>query len=502
MDPGQPGSSALRSARQTIRRRRKLILLTFALILLGDIIGTYAMTPLWRGEARILVLPGPLHEFVPFSTVDRQPPPVKPTISTEDAVQLLGSRELAVELVKRFSLDTAKPPGGLRGALQAMGKATVSAPGRLIGVVTGSKRLQLGPVDEAVESLQDLEDVSESKDTSIVNVGVYAGSPQLANSLANALAAALIREDGAASRREAERAYLFTARELERAETRLDEAQGKLKEFKERQHFADPQQDLAVMSSRLEALRKDLDSTKAELASTETRLGETRTQLAGQKETITAAKVVAANPVVAQLRSDLVKLETDLAGELQRKQEAHPDVQRLRAQIRQNTERRRSEIERILDTETISMNPVHQELLQESLTFDAQAQGLRAREHVQTIAVEAARRDVDGLAAKSVEFDRRNREVEAASGVARDLRVGAQELDALRRTDIGLGGTRIRLAERSALPNEASKDSPKWLVNLGVGLIAGLLLSLSLAFFLEYWREGPEPGYRAQEQQH
>ena len=66
VDSSGSHGSVLQSARCALRKRRKLILVTFALILLGDIVGTYAMTPRWLGEARILVMPGPFHGLAPF----------------------------------------------------------------------------------------------------------------------------------------------------------------------------------------------------------------------------------------------------------------------------------------------------------------------------------------------------------------------------------------------------------------------------------------------------
>ncbi|UCC68529.1 MAG: hypothetical protein JSV79_00920 [Armatimonadota bacterium] len=479
--------------RHTIRRRKKLIVVSFALILLADIVGTYAMTPLWLGEARIMVMPGPFHGLAPFDPVGRQITDREPSVSTLDVVEMLGSREAAVRLVEHFGLHEKKGPGGLRGVLQAIGAGIVGAPGAIIGIITPGKPAELSPVDEAVKTLlDDLEDIRSETDTNIVNVGVWADSPQLANSLANALAESVIDADSAASRQEAERSYLFAVQELERADVRLDAARVALKDFREGEDFSDPQQDFAATMSRMEQARTNLDRTRSELAAANARLDETRVQLTEQQETVVAAQVVATNPVVEQLRSELVRLELALAGQLQHKREAHPDVERLRAQIEQNEKRLRSEIERIVSTETVGINPVHQQLLLQSLTLDAQRQGLEASEQAQVEAIADARHDLDVLAQKSTEFDRLNNDVSAAAQVAGELRVAAQQLDALRHTHVGLAGTRIRVIERSTIPDEEHKHSPSTLINLAAGIIAGAVLSLALAFFLEYWREDSE----------
>ena len=493
MRPPASQNSTLQRVRRTIHGRKKLILISFALILLADIVGTYAMTPLWLGEARILVMPGPFHGLAPFDPVGRQITDREAAVSTLDVVEMLGSREAALRLVERFRLDEKKGPGGLRGVLQAIGAAVVGAPGAVIGAITPGEPAELSPVDEAVKTLlDDLEDIRDETDTNIVNVGVWADSPQLANSLANALAESLIEADGAASRQEAEHSYLFTVQELKRADARLDTARAALKDFREREDFSDPQQDSAATMSRMKDARTNLDKTRAELAAANARLDETRIQLTGQQETVIAAQVVATNPVVEQLRSELVRLELALAGELQHKREAHPDVERLRAQIEQNEKRLRSEIERIVSTETVGINPVHQQLLLQSLTLDAQRQGLEASEQAQVEAIADARHDLDVLAQKSAEFDRLNNDVSAAAQVAGELRVAGQQLDALRHTDVGLAGTRIRIIERSTIPDEERKHTPSTLINLAAGLIAGAVLSLALAFFVEYWRENSE----------
>ncbi len=491
MDSSESHGSVLLAARRTLRKRRKLILVTLAFILLGDIIGTYAMTPRWLGEARILVMPGPFDGLAPVDRLGGRASQGQASISTLDVVEMLGSRELALRLVARYRLDEKGGPGGLRGALQAIGEGIISAPGAVLGAIRGGERVEISPVDLAADELRDLQDISEEQDTSIVNVGVWADSPELANSLANGLAEALIEDDSAASREEAEQSYQFTVRELERADARLSAARAELQEFQEGEHFSDPREDLSATMSRFEQARKALDITQAELAGVRARLAETRAQLAGQQETVTASQVIATNPVVQQLRSDLVKLEVQLAGELQHKQEAHPDVQRLRTLMKENEDLLDSEIERVVDRETIGLNPIHQQLLLQSLSLDAHRQGLEAQERVQVAAVKATQGELDALAAKSAEFERLSADVEAADLAARELRVAAAELDALRHTDVGLGGTRLRIFERSEIPEGTPKDMPKWLINLGVGLVAGALLSVLLAFSLDYLREEP-----------
>ena len=67
-----------------------------------------------------------------------------------------------------------------------------------------------------------------------------------------------------------------------------------------------------------------------------------------------------------------------------------------------------------------------------------------------------------------------------------------QELESLRRTHVGLAGTRLRIVERSAIPDEERKDSPSLMLNLAVGIVGGAMLAFVLPFFLEYWRDDSE----------
>jgi uncharacterized protein involved in exopolysaccharide biosynthesis len=468
------------------------MLLIFFLVMTGDVIGILGVTPSWEGESRVVVTPGAYRDFSPFPSAGRPPAAPQLPIGPLDLVEMLQSRELAAQLVKQYDLDKLPPAKGLRGRVQRAADWLGDVPSLVLSVITRTPMKTLTPFDQAVEDfVNDREDISQEQDTNIVNIGLWGESPRLANSLANSLGEALIQQERTASRQQAEQAYEYGVQELGRAEARLAEAQRTLKEFRERQHFSDPQHDAAAASDRLEGLRTKSDATRDELASTEAQLAKAGHQLAGEKEMVVTAQVVATNPVVKQVRADLVRQEVELAGLLQQKQEAHPEVQELRAQMAQNQAKLKSEIERVVDTETTSTNPTHQQLLLDSLTLDAHAQGLRAQQQVQAAAVAAARRELDALAAKSAEFDRLDADVRTATDVASQLRLSVQQLSALRNTDTSLSGTGVRIVERSDLPDQEPPDSPMALIDLAAGLAAGIVLSLALALLVDYWQEEP-----------
>ena len=492
MDTGESRSSARLRLRRTLRKRRKLILLVFVLVMVGDVIGILAVTPSWEGTTRVVVTPGAYHDFSPFSSAGRPIGVSQAPIGPLDLVEMLQSRELAAQLVKRYDLDKLPPAKGLRGRVQRGADWLGDMPSMVLSVITRTPMRKLTPFDQAVDDfLDEREDLSQEQDTNIVNIGLWGESPRLANSLANSLAEALLEQERMASRQQAEQAYEYGVQELGRAEARLAEAQRTLKEFRQRQHFADPQQEAVAARDRLERLRAKSDATQEDLAGTEAQLAKTSHQLAGEKEMVVAAQVVATNPVVKQIRADLIRQEVELAGLLQQKQEAHPEVQELRAQMAQNQAKLKSEIERVVDTETTSTNPTHQQLLTESLMLDAHAQGLRAQQQVQSAATEVARGELDALAAKSAEFERFDADVRTATDVASQLRLSAQQLSALRHTDTTLSGTGVRIIERSDLPDEEPPDSPMALIDLAAGLAAAVVLSLALALLVDYWQEEP-----------
>ncbi|MFB3881421.1 MAG: GumC family protein [Armatimonadota bacterium] len=467
-------------------------MLVFLLVMVGDLIGILAVTPSWQGMTRVIVTPGAYHDFSPFSSATRPIGASQAPIGPLDLVEMLQSRELAAQLVRQYDLDKLPPARGLRGRVQRAADWLGDVPGMVLSVITRAPMKKLTPFDQAVDDfLSEREDISQEQDTNIVNIGVWGESPKLANNLANSLAQALIEKEKEASRQQAAQAYEYGVQELGRAEGRLAEALRAQKEFRQRQHFSEPQQEAAAARDRLERLRAKSDATREELVSAEAQLGKTSRQLAGEKEMVVAAQVLATNPVVKQIRADLIRQEVQLAGLLQEKQEAHPAVQELRAQMAQNQAKLKSEAERVVDTETTSTNPTHQQLLIDSLMLDAQVQGLKAQQQVQDSAVQMARSELDALAAKSAEFERLDADVRTATEVASQLRLSVQQLSALRNTDTSLSGTGVRIVEQSDLPDEEPPDSPMALVDLAAGLVAGVVLSLALALLIDYWQEGP-----------
>ncbi len=198
------------------------MLLIFLLVMVGDVIGILAVIPMWEATCRVIVTPGAYHDFSPFTSGGRPAAASQTSTGPLDVVEMLQNRQLAADLVRRYDLDKIPPTKGFRGRVQRAADWCSDLPSLILSVITRTPMVKLTPFDQAVDDfVDDREDITQEQDTSIVNIGVWGESPQVANALANSLAEALLEQEKTASQQQAEQAYAYEQQELSRAEERL-----------------------------------------------------------------------------------------------------------------------------------------------------------------------------------------------------------------------------------------------------------------------------------------
>lgn len=208
-------------------------------------------------------------------------------------------------------------------------------------------------------------------------------------------------------------------------------------------------------------------------------LRQMRSSLAEHKATIPSTFVTSEDPVVAQLRADLARLEVELAGLRPEFTDRHPRVLAVQSRIEETKEGLRQQTARRLASETAALNPIHQQLVGQAITLEVEQQALEAREAALGAQVRRYALELVGLPPKEVELARLTRDVRVAEETYLLL---SQRLAEARISEASVVGdlSIVDSAEPSPFPVK-----PNLLFNLILGALAGLVLGVVGAAVVE-----------------
>lgn len=286
----------------------------------------------------------------------------------------------------------------------------------------------------------------------------------------------------------------FIEEQLEKVRAALAAAESELEDFKLRQRTVS----LTEETTHLVRLHTDFRAQQEQLIvgleETRTRIGVVERRLAAEARMQLASTLVSANPVIQQLETRLGELEVELAGLRAKYTELHPDVVKARRQVAESRRRLQEEVQRIVTSETHSLNPVHESLRQGLI-------GLYADER-------AAASKLAGLQERMRKLER---ELESLPDRQRQLGELTRTVRHLEETDrmLALKLEDARIQEKRELQTFLVVDRaepsefpayPKPILAVpaaaAFGLLMGILYAVGLGFVTRMGSMGPRDGNR------
>ncbi len=314
--------------------------------------------------------------------------------------------------------------------------------------------------------------------TQLVRVSARGSSPSEAMEVANAAAQSYVAMNRRRARGSSESASEYLAEQLTMVRKNLAEAENALRGFKEsagRDVTVDAPS--AELRQRLSSLYQEVDSTEANLAQGRERLAKVRTRLAQQNRSIAEGQV-RDDAVIRELRARLVALEGQRLAAASRYTDAFSGpVERIDAEIRIVKDQLNREIRRVV---TGAGNlEVQQALSTQLIQGEAECAALQARARRLDVELGGLNKELEKLPARQITLARLQRQVDVAQNIYTDLLTRSQEIEVGR--VMALGNTDV--AEPASLPRLPVK--PNVPLNLGLGVLLGMGLGVTLAFLQE-----------------
>ncbi len=419
-------SMHLREYLRVVRKHGWLILACFLVVVATVGVGTYLQPPIYRAGTKALI--------------EREAPRV---VNFQDAgpvgedspeffqtqIQIIRSRPVVQRVIDTLGLMSRK---------SELAQA-------------------LDPVDTFLKSTT----VEPVRNTRLVEIQVEDPDPKLAADVANALANAYVYQNLELKLAAARDAMNWLTGQVSDLKAKVNESELTLQKYREQAGLVSVEEKQNLTARKLGEFNSAYIEAKAKRLEMETRLSELR-KTSQQPEVLESSPLVINNPLIQRLKGQLVELEVQRSKLLKTYREKHPEVLKVQSQIDEISQKIREEVSRL------------------AMSMESEYNALKARENAMLAAVNQYRDEAQGMAKKEIQFGILKRDADSNQQLYDVL------LKRLKETGLsqGLDSNNVRIVEPAVVPRIPVK--PRKALNMGLAALVGLVLGLSLAFFLEY----------------
>ncbi len=341
-------------------------------------------------------------------------------------------------------------------------------------------RRAVGLEDESLSSLEKRLTIQAVQGSDILKVSMQSTDPAEAQEFVNNLTDIFINWNRHYRQEDRRSARLFIEEQLLTVADSLEIAEKKLQSFKEQAGFVSPSQETLARVNQLAELEAKLGDVKIGRTEITERINQARAKLQEQEETLISSTTISDNRFVTEYRARLADLEIALAGAGEKYTARHPSVLALQAEIEDVKGKLTKEVERVIGTETRTINPLHRELYGSIITQEVELMALQAREAALRSLVAVNEDKLSELPAKELELARLMRDTKVLEELYIMLRTRNEETriaEAMQTAD-------VQVIDTAVLPLNPIK--PRIKLNIAISGVLGIFLGVGTAFLLEF----------------
>lgn len=333
--------------------------------------------------------------------------------------------------------------------------------------------------EDQAKTWQDRLSVQQVQGTDVAKLSVESDDPEKAALFLNTLVEEFQERTQQMNQESARAARDFIAEQLAIAEDSLKEAESAILEYKETRGIIEASAETKARIDRLANIEQLLSQTKIELQAANSEQEKLHEIVQEIDPTLVTSTTLINNPIVQQYRIILSQLETDLAAALEQYTENHPTTIGLRAQIGQVSDKLAEEVERVIGWETVSMNPIYQDLRWRFVSGQATIVGLEAKLAALEKSRNAALAELASVPEKEMDIARLLRNQRVNEEIYVMLRSKYEEM----RISEAMKVSGIHVVDEAIVPTAPVK--PRKLLNTAIAGILGLFVGVGIAFILE-----------------
>ena len=425
-------------------KRRWIIVGFLALALAAAVIVSLRTTPMYQAEGQITISrenPNPLG-FKDASATDDNDSNVDVDLATQ--VTILKSASLILQAIRQLP-----PAGNLNGAAPSVLDADSSA------TLTGASPLSEEQKAQLAGAFKQSLVVAVIPGTRVIRIAYMSPKPHAAADTVNALISAYIAQNLRTRFESTNQAADWLTKQLSDLQLKVEISEEKLVRYQKEHGIVGTDEKQNIITSKLEDLNKQLTDAEADRIQKQAIYQLT---LSGDPE---AVSTVSQNTVLQSLRGQQADLKSQLAQAGVQLGSAYPKVIELKSHMQQVNETIDAELKR-----TISR--IHNDYV-----------GALGREKMLRQAFEQQKEDASQLSQNAIEYTLLKRDADSNRQLYDSLTQKLKEAS----LSAGLSSTNVHIVDPASPPLKPFvPDIPH---NLGLGLLAGLVGGIALAFLFE-----------------
>lgn len=318
-------------------------------------------------------------------------------------------------------------------------------------------------------------------ESDVIKVTGQAGDPFSAMKITNTVADVVMERNLRLRRQEVSGVRALIEEQLTNYKEMLNEAEIKLKAFKQRNQVTSLDQEVQELLRRVTSLDVHYKETTASRKKTQERLNVLNQMITEQRAEMGPSIADITAPYVQRLKADLMQVRSEYTTlQLQGYSENHDKM----IELREDMERLRNNISeeaiKIAETNNIIDPLSHmEELFREKFKLELDLETLKTQERSLLNSVQQYDRNLRALPNKEFALARLTRERDVRNNIYMMLSQKREEARITEAEKIG----NLRIIDRAELPK--GPITPRVKLNLFVGLILGLTVGIGLAFFME-----------------
>lgn len=445
----------LRDYWKVIVKRRNSVLTFFAVLVVVVTIGTMTTTPVYRATTRVLID----RENQYMANINT----VYADFYSEDyyhtQYELIRSGAVAYKVVKNLNLQgnpgfnpAAQKAGGFLNMIGNVFRTTRSAPEEK------SFDDPLLPLSKKVQGNLRVDPVKNSR---IVNISYEYNDPVLAAYIANGVANAYVEQVLDIKMGTAKHAVEWMSKKIDEQKKLLEQSQLALQEYMKDKDIVELENKEAITPQKVQSLSAQLVMAETKRKETEALYHQVK-DLTNNLAGALTVPAIAGDQVMQSLRTEEIKREKDVMEMSKKYGEKHPQMIRLKEDLRALREKMMSESKRII---TAVKNDYELARAKEAGLRSSLAQG---------------KGEALSLSAKAIQYGVLKREVESNQQIYDALLKRIKETSLIEEVK----SFNIYIVDRAEVPKGPVR--PRRLLNVLLSVIVGLLGGAGIAFFLEY----------------
>lgn len=447
-------------------RSRWIIVGSFVVVLLAALYISYTATPVYEAVTSIMIDKNGAMErtIFDYNAFGNQ------NTLIANQMEIIKSRHLAERVARRLDLSDVRDSLSLFQPNEDGEYRTLRS---MAGAIRGNM------------------EVSNKRDTDIIEIKYRANSRFEAAYIANAIAEEFRLSDAEANRSEISDLRVFLEKQLRKKGEELRISEERLKEYKEAEKVASLDEETNILVTRISTLEAMLEEAQIGLQSNQEMKSSLEAQLEERKQTLSSDLSEISTPYLQSLQqqyalavAERTKFQTAIEVEIQGANKRHFESQIKQYDDQINALKRKLEEEaKKISSSSMIKDPfqLSQELITKLLTTDTEIKTYAAKiNSLQDVVDEYARR-LEVLPEKVLELARleRQRRVDEQTYM-----MMTQKLEETKIQEQGQSRN-VRIVDPAIEPG--APVSPKKKMNVMLGALLGLGLGVGLAFMIEYF---------------